>query len=464
MADLLASVSLGREQASDGNDGQVLGLTQIQLENIKEHAIAWAAAHGMLIRLKGTTENLATFTHVPLSLLPVQIPRVHFEHGISLSPIYGLLVDRVARDLEWLHSTLASVVHEDQFTARLVALSKQMQTEGIQQQTYLGVHRSDYLLHEPQSTIPNDTQRLLQVELNTISSSFACIGSLASQLHEFLIQRVANDLDGPSHHYNIPVQDLLQSLPKNEAILQLPAVLAAAHQQYDVPNAVLMMVVQPNEGNSIDQRWIEYNLWTDHKIRVIRKTLAEVQVQGQLHTRVDGKRVLMIEGQEVSVSYFRAGYTPNDHPTEREWQGRELIERSYAIKCPSIAYHLAGTKKVQQALASPSVLRRFLSDTDATALETSFAGLWGLEKDSSEIQRIKQMAIQHAHGYVLKPQREGGGNNFYGAHVAHAMETMTPTELESYILMERIFPKEQPAVCNQTYDRNNILTLACVRF
>jgi len=28
------------------------------------------------------------------------------------------------------------------------------------------------------------------------------------------------------------------------------------------------------------------------------------------------------------------------------------------VKCPSIAYHLAGTKKIQQELAKPNVLER----------------------------------------------------------------------------------------------------------
>ena len=36
-----------------------------------------------------------------------------------------------------------------------------------------------------------------------------------------------------------------------------------------------------------------------------------------------------------------------------------MIERSLAIKSPSIQYHLAGTKKVQQALASPGTLERY---------------------------------------------------------------------------------------------------------
>lgn len=35
------------------------------------------------------------------------------------------------------------------------------------------------------------------------------------------------------------------------------------------------------------------------------------------------------------------------------------MEQSSAIKCPSISYHLAGTKKIQQELAKPNVLERY---------------------------------------------------------------------------------------------------------
>lgn len=45
----------------------------------------------------------------------------------------------------------------------------------------------------------------------------------------------------------------------------------------------------------------------------------------------------------------------------QEWGARLLIEKSSAIKCPSISYHLVGTKKIQQELAKPNVLERFLN-------------------------------------------------------------------------------------------------------
>ncbi|KAB5529345.1 hypothetical protein DKX38_019426 [Salix brachista] len=63
-------------------------------------------------------------------------------------------------------------------------------------------------------------------------------------------------------------------------------------------------------------------------------------------------------GKEISVVYLRAGYAPTDYRSEAEWRARALMEQSSAVKCPSISYHLAGTKKIQQELAKPSMLER----------------------------------------------------------------------------------------------------------
>jgi glutathione synthase len=43
----------------------------------------------------------------------------------------------------------------------------------------------------------------------------------------------------------------------------------------------------------------------------------------------------------------------------QEWMARLLLEKSSAVKCPSISYHLAGAKKIQQELAKPGVLERY---------------------------------------------------------------------------------------------------------
>lgn len=71
----------------------------------------------------------------------------------------------------------------------------------------------------------------------------------------------------------------------------------------------------------------------------------------------DGTLTTGVGGVEVAVVYFRAGYAPNDYFGRAEWDARLKLERSTAIKSPSIGYHLAGTKKVQQVLAQEGQVR-----------------------------------------------------------------------------------------------------------
>jgi glutathione synthase len=63
--------------------------------------------------------------------------------------------------------------------------------------------------------------------------------------------------------------------------------------------------------------------------------LSEIASHASLHgpTR---RLQFTARGFEASVVYFRAGYTPHDYPTEADWQGRQMAEMSFAIKCPSI--------------------------------------------------------------------------------------------------------------------------------
>ena len=73
-----------------------------------------------------------------------------------------------------------SIVVQDTFTRRLVDICRQVQVQGPAQNVYLGIHRSDYMLHHDK-----DPPQLLQVELNTIASSFGCLSALACQMHRY---------------------------------------------------------------------------------------------------------------------------------------------------------------------------------------------------------------------------------------------------------------------------------------
>lgn len=58
--------------------------------------------------------------------------------------------------------------------------------------------------------------------------------------------------------------------------------------------------------------------------------------------------------------------------------------------------------------------------------------------------RAAEMAIMKPECYVLKPQREGGGNNVYGEKVREVLQSMTDSrDRTAWILMERIIPPVQ---------------------
>jgi len=227
------------------------------------------------------------------------------------------------------------------------------------------------------------------------------------------------------------------SLPSNDTLESIPSLLAKAWQLFGNENAVIMMIVHPGEVNTFDQRWLEYNLWKKHKIRLIRRSLTQVAETGSLTESYH----LKVGNDIVAIAYYRAGYMPDDYPTSKEWDARLLIERSLSIKTPNITEHLAGTKKIQQVLAQPGVLEKFLTDTEAAKkLRSCFAGLYSLSEGDLGVDEIVLKAIKESQNYVLKPQREGGGNNLYGKQIEEALLKMSPKQRSAYILMDRILP------------------------
>ncbi|XP_017971936.1 PREDICTED: glutathione synthetase, chloroplastic isoform X2 [Theobroma cacao] len=230
-------------------------------------------------------------------------------------------------------------------------------------------------------------------------------------------------------------------IPSNTAVGQFSEALAKAWTEYNNPRAVALVVVQTEERNMYDQHWLCTMLKERHNVRTVRKTLAEIDREGQLLP--DG--TLLVDGQAIAVIYFRAGYAPTDYPSESEWRARLLMEQSSAIKCPSISYHLAGSKKIQQELAKPNMLERFLENKeDIVKLRKCFAGLWSLD----DLDIIRK-AIDKPELFVMKPQREGGGNNIYGNDVKETLLQLQKEGSEedaAYILMQRIFPTVSPTI------------------
>merc|ERR1711879_564470 len=155
--------------------------------------------------------------------------------------------------------------------------------------------------------------------------------------------------------------------------------------------------------------------------------------------------------KEVSVVYFRAGYTPNDYKSDTEWAGRRQAELSNAVKCPTVGYQLVGCKIMQAIMASAGVLERYLEPEECERMRSVFAGLWAMdpklcsekELDENGMPKILSRVRNDPAEFVMKPQREGGGNNFYGEDIIPFLDGLPQSELPAYLMMERVRPPER---------------------
>lgn len=384
-------------------------LSQEEIDYLKRESADYCLAHGILMRPN-------ELTIVPYTLFPSPFPDQWFKEANRIQPIFNALFDNVSQDSTFLLESLASTCDQDEFTSNLVDLFK---GNTNRQPIKLGIHRSDYMLD-------TQTMGMKQIEFNTISSSFSSLSSSVSELHRFMTLKT-------KYFSGVKMEQLPLNNAKNAPVLGI----AKAWELYDISDAIVLFVVQKGEGNIVDQRQIEYALSKSHGIRVERATLEDVSNFGKLK---GDKQRLFYKDLQVAIVYFRAGYTPNDYPTSREWESRRLIENSWAIKCPPIEYHLAGTKKIQQVLASPEILKRFLKDQEhVDSISKVFTGLYPLD-DSDAGKAALAAVLKNPASFVLKPQREGGGNNVYGEDIPKFIQSLKPGERQAYILMDLISP------------------------
>ncbi|KAF9450553.1 hypothetical protein P691DRAFT_788998 [Macrolepiota fuliginosa MF-IS2] len=431
-----------------------------QLEELTVYATTYAISHGLLYLppVLPLPKVPSAAIHAPLALFPSPIPKGLFERAQRLQRIYNVLYSRVALDDEFLDEVMGvenGVGKVDEFIGQLWRGWKTLRDEGIDQSLHLGLFRSDYLLHSPAGQEP----LLKQVEFNTISSSFGPLSQRVSELHRYLYRTTG--------YFSVSSHLRPDKFPANETISGLAAGLAAAHTAYSPSTSTRILVVtQDNERNVFDQRWLEYELLDKFSIRMLRQTLTELGKTAKVDPTT---RKLYIEvptdlepsgSVEISVVYFRAAYTPTDFPTPTQYTTRFLLERSTAIKCPSLALQLAGGKKIQEVLAQEGILEKFLADTkrykqvfskeEIQELRDSFMGMWGLDvgddlltPDTQTIQTGKEnygvrKAREEAKSLVLKPQREGGGNNVYKEDIPAFLDKLPPQERQAWIAMQLI--------------------------
>ena len=401
--------------------------TQVQNENI-ENSIELAKLYGILKYLPD-----GQLTHAPFSLSPYKILAADLKEMTELTAPFSELMISISQNWEFLEHHLEPIAKIDPFLRMLMDCRR----EEITQSKQLLVQRNDFFLVKDKykksrqsgdsSEFHSTESALRQVELNTVSASFPYLITQISQLHRYFFEK----------------NQLPEIIPNNPLSYVVDA-FAKAVRDYGFPDGVMLLICQPSEGNRFDQLGLEQLLWDEHQIPTVRKTLADVFESGCIR-----QGHLVLEGKIVALSYYRAGYSPDDFQKIEAVKGRKLIEASSTIQVPDLQMQLAGMKKIQQVLTKPEILNNFTSSETSKHLLKTFAEIHTLD-EIIETPEGEMSATEWVSGnpenYVLKPQREGGGNNYFGREILNFLKNIKQDGLNSYILMEKILAQTHSAV------------------
>lgn len=405
-----------------------------ELENLSRISKTYALTNSLIIKPSlSSTEAENTATHAPFCLLPSPFPRTQFERAVRIQVDYNKLYASISTSPALIREVIGKIVSKvDPFIGKLYQYWEMLELERKDDDHLsLGIFRSDYLLHYPSS---EGSSGIKQVEFNTISVSFGCLANKVSGLHRYLTSS--------SKAY------MTCQLPTNRAIETLAKGLTIAHQTYSskyspcVP-VIIMMIVQPNERNLFDQTLLEYELDAQPaQIRLIRISYRDILSLTEIDPHSLKLYYISPNGRlEVSVVYYRCMYGPEDFTTECDWQARYQLERSRAINCPNLSTQLAGCKIIQQVLTDKNFIERHLDLTQAgldesqwEELSSTWMKIFPLNAEGYRLANDPTTAVD----FVLKPQREGGGNNIYGNDIPTFLRSLSEENRPAYILMSRI--------------------------
>jgi len=283
--------------------------------------------------------------------------------------------------------------------------------------------------------------KMRQIEFNTISSAFAGLTGLVADLHKAVLRYAVDncyvrELKPNEEKEKSSTVDLI--LP-NDALKKSAEAMIKAFELYNNENACILFLIVPNERNVCDQgALIDAILKVKPMIRFHLKTFEQLTNE-LLFDKKTFNIYLKPSHDEIAIIYYRAGYIPDHYINENCWLVREQIEQSRAIKCPTIRSQLAGSKIVQEYLTHDNIIEKYINDENLSKnIRSTFASIFTFNNNQTRKTHI-DLLRQNPNNFVVKPNREGGGNNKYGDDILNLIEK-EENNLNYYIAMEKIIP------------------------
>ena len=354
---------------------------------------------------------------VLVTALPTPVCLQDYRETELLQASLNAVLDKLSLDKDTIVSALEHV--SDEFVQNYLKIYKSL-PDSHTAKPVLCLNRHDYMLHSDDS-----------------SDSEACLyGRGQFKLVEFNLQAVSmtSFSEGVFHHHNSILRQYGIGSENDHARMDTNGGFAKgfleAYKLYNAsqelppgasPTTFLLMVVDEDRFTFYDQQILMNSAELEGipTLRVGSRDLVSCY-RRDVHTNK-----LYVHDKEIAIVYYRTFYTPANFPTPEMWTLRAEMELSAAVNVPNVRHTLVNMKLFQMRLSDPGFLARYTGSAE----ETSRLGLLfhpTLPLDlNPEGDRNAQLGIDHPGEYVLKPQREGGGNNLWDGDMVQELERLS---------------------------------------
>ncbi len=392
-------------------------------EEIIEEMISYLYLNGLIIKSKD-----GGVRHIPTVITPSPIIKSLFDKISFYQIAFNKIINKLSNDQKYLEEVLTPFTENDNFVKRNLEISKKVFSYEHKQDVKLGIFRNDYLFDGNQKF-------LFFTEYNTIASSMGTFSDRLKKFYSYFSEKYP-EIFGKYKNKEIPLEKANTVEKFSESMVE--GIKLAFPQNYK--DTLIVFVIQNNETNIFDQDSLRNELYDKYNINSKKLTLNEIKK----NCTQDEQGNIIFDGKIVSLFYFRATYSEKDYPDEEAWQARELIELSTAIKVPDINTFLTTFKIFQYFLSKPEIIMHYCyNELILNDVLRFFGGIYylrDLDKDKRNelFSKIKQTPDK----YILKPMKEGGGNNISGEKLVEFLpsgEDDEPDEnLKNSIIVEKI--------------------------
>jgi len=440
-----------------------------------------AALHG--ISLYHDPHNRLAPLVGPLTAVPSPWPRKSVELACSVSSLMAVMLTMASMDRKWIYSCLkdAGVLDDDRFIQKLADI---MIEDENQCPVEIVLFRNDFMMHVLSKNRKNVLHPVYghvpfkAVEQNTVAVGMSYLSDQVKQIHNNMMNRLkgAGHLGPEDEHVKHRLVDGIGCQTFGKTIAKAVKTCAENGVICSVKNRVslCLMITEDLEKNCIDQlgviqaitKAIQEEGGLDRIVPLQRTISYLLQAYRDQRLIIDDNGCLtLIEvdcmqnktDKEICVVYWRMFYDPSHVSAAKDetdlWNLRRLLERSTALKIPTIGGQLAGTKEIQKRFSSREIVEKFLPLTyfDNCVEIHKKAVDFVLECTAKQVDPLEDIDLfnrvvkSEKHNWVLKPQREGGGNNYFSDNMVDKLFELKKNNHNldrgsAYVLMELLVP------------------------